>query len=231
MRKIAKLTRIAITPSLWRAACHGVAATVEHDAALEDYSFATVIDAGANKGQFAVYALFRWPRARVISFEPLPEPRAKLARVTGGRAEIHDCALGAEAGEACMHIASRADSSSLLALGKRQKTIFKMEEVAELTVPVRRLDGCVGSDLTRPSLLKIDVQGYELEVLKGASGLLHAIDAVYVEVSWTELYQGQAMHDEVDALLAGAGFKSAGTFNEHLHDGEPIQADILYLRQ
>jgi hypothetical protein len=75
------------------------------------------------------------------------------------------------------------------------------------------------------------VQGYELEMLKGASGLLHAIDAVYVEVSWAELYQGQAMHDEVDALLAGAGFKSAGMFNEYLHDGEPIQADILYLRQ
>ena len=166
MRKIAKLTRIAITPRLWQAACHGVAATVEHDAALEDYSFATVIDAGANKGQFAVYALFRWPRARVISFEPLPEPRAKLARVTGGRAEIHDCALGAETGETCMHIASRADSSSLLALGKRQKTIFKMEEVARLTVSVRRLDGCVGSDLPRPSLLRIDVQGYELEMLK-----------------------------------------------------------------
>ena len=95
---------------------HGVTATLDHDTALGRDSFATVIDVGANKGQFAVYARIRWPNARLICFEPLPNPRAKLVRVTGGQAEIHDCALGAEPGEGRMHLATRTDSSSLLAL-------------------------------------------------------------------------------------------------------------------
>jgi len=95
---------------------HGVTATLDHDTALGRDSFATVIDVGANKGQFAVYARIRWPNARLICFEPLPNPRAKLVRVTSGHAEIHDCALGAEPGEGRMHLATRTDSSSLLAL-------------------------------------------------------------------------------------------------------------------
>ena len=86
------------------------------------------------------------------------------------------------------------------------------------------------ADFARPSLLKIDVQGYELEVLKGASALLSAIDAIYVEVSWVELYKGQALHDEVEALLLDAGFKQAEVFNEENYKGELIQADMLFLR-
>jgi hypothetical protein len=91
LRKYAKLLQ---TPACWPALRHGVAATLDHDSALGRDRFATVIDVGANKGQFAVYARIRWPKARLICVEPLPNPRAKLVRVTGGQAEIHDCALG-----------------------------------------------------------------------------------------------------------------------------------------
>ncbi len=125
LRKYAKLLQ---TPGCWPALLHGVAATLDHDTALGRDSFATVIDVGANKGQFAVYARTRWPEARLICFEPLPEPRAKLARVTRAQAEIHDCALGAAPGEGRMHLATRTDSSSLLALGARQKAIYGMRD-------------------------------------------------------------------------------------------------------
>jgi FkbM family methyltransferase len=118
------------------------------------------------------------PAARLVCFEPLPGPRAKLLRVTRGQAEIHDCALGAAPGEGRMHLATRTDSSSLLALGARQKATYGMEESGELRVPIKRLDACLPTPLPRPVLLKIDVQGFELEVLKGATGLLPQIDAV-----------------------------------------------------
>lgn len=134
----------------------------------------------------------------MICFESLPEPRAKLARVTRAQAEIHDCALGAAPGEGRMHLATRTDSSSLLALGARQKAIYGMEESGVLRVSIKRLDACLPTLLPRPVLLKIDVQGFELEVLKGATGMLPHIDAVYVEASYVELYEGQALHEEIE---------------------------------
>ena len=227
-QKIFKTLMLLSRAYYWPALSRGVAATVEHSAALGGDQFATVIDVGANKGQFAVFAANRWPHARLVCFEPLSGPRAKLVRVTRGRAEIHDCALGFSAGEGEMRLASRVDSSSLLPLGARQKAIFGMKETGVLRVPVRRLDTCLSPPLRRPALLKIDVQGFELEVLKGACGLLHDIDAVYVEASDVELYEGQALADEVLQLLASSGFQLAGRFNTQLHKGQPIQGDLLF---
>ena len=79
-----------------------------------------------------------------------------------------------------MHLAPRTDSSSLLALGARQKAIFGMEAFGEVQVPVQRLGACLSTPLPRPGLLKSDVQGFELEVLKGAIDLLPHVDALYV---------------------------------------------------
>lgn len=227
LRKYAKLLQ---TPACWPALLHGVAATLEHDTALGRDTFATVIDVGANKGQFAVYARNRWPNARLVCFEPIPGPRAKLVRVTRGQAEIQDCALGSAPGEGQMHLASRTDSSSLLALGRPQKAIFGMEESGVLEVPIKRLDACLSSPLPRPALIKIDVQGFELEVLKGTTALLPEIDAVYVEASYIELYEGQALHHEIERFLEESGYRLEGRFNAHLHQGEPIQADLLFRR-
>jgi FkbM family methyltransferase len=228
--RLRKYVKLLMTPASWPALGYGVAATLEHDIALGRDTFATVIDVGANKGQFAVYARIRWPKARLICFEPLPEPRARLMRVTRGQDEIHDCALGAAPGEGHMHLATRPDSSSLLPLGSRQKAIYGMEESGSLRVPIKRLDASLTTPLRRPALLKIDVQGFELEVLKGATDLLPQVDAVYVEASYVELYEGQALNEEIERFLTAAGFILDGRFNTHVHHGEPVQADLLFRR-
>jgi hypothetical protein len=79
-------------------------------------------------------------------------------------------------------------------------------------------------------LLKIDVQGFELQVLKGATHLLPNIDVVSAEASDVELYEGQALHEEIERLLMDAGFILDGRFNTHIDQSEPVQADLLFRR-
>jgi len=232
MPSIGKLIGLARRPGIWGALRYGVAATVEHRRALARFSFADVVDVGANKGQFAVFAKDLWPLARLTCFEPLEPARSKLAALLGPDDRLFDCALGETEGRADMHVASRADSSSLRPLGEGQKTIFRMEEVAAQSVRIRRLDACLTrDDLRRPALLKIDVQGFEHEVVRGASGLLACFDVLYVEASFEVLYEGQALVGDIVRELSTQSFELAGIFNQEIAAGRPIQADFLFVRR
>jgi hypothetical protein len=79
-------------------------------------------------------------------------------------------------------------------------------------------------------LLKIDVEGFELEVLKSAADLLPHIDAANVEISYGELYHGQALHEDIERYPTKTGFILKGRYNTHVHQGEPVQADLLFRR-
>ncbi len=230
MASLTKLMALAARPSYWPALMRGIAPTIEHCTPLESFNFQTVIDVGANKGQFAYFAFCQWPRASLHCFEPLPGPRARLAALLPKQTHVHDCALGNSETVTPMHLASREDSSSLLPLARSQKDIFKMDEIGTVDVPVRRLDQLVGPHLARPALLKIDVQGFEYEVLEGATGLLSQLDAIYVEASFMELYASQRLADDVVTFLQDHGFTLAGRFNDaHDETGNLIQADLLFV--
>ena len=135
MAGLKKIAAILTRPRYWPALAHGVAPTVEHGPALRALEFSTVIDVGASKGQFAYFAHRQWPDAQLLCFEPLPGPRARLSRLLNGSAEIFGCALGNAESEADMHVADRADSSSLLPIGRRQEAIFNTRETGRETVP------------------------------------------------------------------------------------------------
>jgi hypothetical protein len=84
--------------------------------------------------------------------------------------------------------------------------------------------------LVAPALLKIDVQGYELDALRGCESLLGEFDFAYIECSFVELYQGQALAHDVCAYLCEHGFRLAGVYNLHQDaDGRAIQADFLFI--
>jgi FkbM family methyltransferase len=225
---LGKAIRAATRPSYWPALARVVVPTIEHAPALCGVEPATVIDVGANKGQFSSFARVRWPAARIIAFEPLPGPAARYRKVLGDRARLFDCALGAEDGRSDMHIASRDDSSSLLALGDKQKSLFHMDQVATLPVEVRRLDRVLAGMVDPPALLNIDVQGFEFEVLGGLGDLARAVEWIYVETSFVELYTGQRLHDEVAALLAELGYEQIIEHNVTMDGDRKIQADFLF---
>jgi len=227
---LSKLLRAALKPSYWPVLRHAVLPTIEHKAPLSHVNPATVIDVGANKGQFSAFADHQWPNSQIFGFEPIADQAKKYRRVMGRRAILYEMALGARDDEMSLHLASRADSSSLLPLGNLQKEIFGMKEVGTIKVPVRRLDDILqSSNLAGSALLKIDVQGFELEVLKGSTRLLDMIEWIYVESSFVELYEGQAKYDEISDMLEGLGYRLIGKFNVAKgSDGQNIQADCLF---
>ena len=86
--------------------------------------------------------------------------------------------------------------------------------------------------LAEGSLLKIDVQGYELEVLRGCENLLDRFAAVYVECSFVELYEGQALaHEVIDWLHAREFYLDRIGLVTFDTRGVSVQADLLFLRR
>ena len=234
LSRLVKYARSLITPAYWPYLARLVVPTSEHGRALSRFAFRTVLDVGANKGQFAAFAFNAWPDAQLYCFEPLPKPRGTLkAIVAAKRVRVFDVALGSQASSMDMHIAQRDDSSSLLPIGEHQTTLHGTHEVGVQPVKVERIDSLLNlSDLLSPCLLKIDVQGFELDVIKGATGLLSAIDVIYAEMSYIELYKGQPLYSDIIAFLHDYGFAVAGVYNQSDDTGlGAIQADVLLQRR
>ena len=214
---------------------HGVAPAIEHHALLQTLPFDVVADVGANRGQFSLVCRRMHPHARVIAFEPLSGPasiyRALFSR--DGGATLHSVALAPERGTMEMNISKRDDSSSLLPISKAQTENYPgTERVGICQVTVAPLTDFISvKDLTGRGLLKIDVQGFELEVLKSAEALIQPFDWIYAECSFAPLYEGQALADDIIAFLKARGFVLSGMHNPSCgRNGTLLQADLLFTR-
>lgn len=212
---------------------HRVAAATEHLSAIRYITANTLLDVGANNGQFSLAFHVVRPEARIIAFEPMPDAADTYERVFAGigSVSLQRVAIADRDETAEFFVADRADSSSLLAPGKGQELAFGVRAAHTIEVPVDRLDRCVDIDgLPRPILLKIDVQGGELRVLEGCR-FLEEVDFIYVELSFVELYVGQPPFREVSEYLAQRGFAIAGVFNQVVTPTYgPTQADVLFRR-
>ena len=235
LRKALKAARLAREP-LWRYGMrHGIAASIEHDKLQLASDFRTVIDVGANRGQFALYSLVRFPQARIYSLEPLVRPRQTMAALVQecNRLQVIPKAAGATTGTAQINVSHEDDSSSLLSIGKLQ--VERHPETAAVgveEVEVTTLDTAMaGVDLDGPVLLKLDVQGFELEALKGASSLLQHVDTVLTEASFVSFYDGQVLFDELHAWLKQAGFALVNGSISSRASGRWEQGDFVYQRR
>ena len=217
-----------------RALRHGVLPTLEHQPLLAALQPALVVDVGANRGQFSLDVRRAAPNSRVLAFEPLG-PEAGMYRSILGKTKayaLHEVALGAVAGSVEFHVSAARDSSSLLPIGERQNQLFPgTREVSMEQVTVRTLDEYIGEIGERtPSLLKLDVQGGELDVLRGSSRALASFRWVYVEMSFVELYCGQPLAHELVEFLRAHGFRLVGVGRPSVNDGMPVQVDALFER-
>lgn len=200
-----------------------VLAGVEHRPVLEA-NFKDVIDIGAHHGQFSLAARLWCPKSRIFAFEPQKSAAEKYRHVfkNDGNVNLFQAAIGPVTGEATMHIMAADDSSSLL------PSIDETFEVGTETIRLGKLTDFIES-IERPALLKLDVQGYELEALRGCDSLLEDFACIYVECSFVQDYKRQALAHEVIDWLHPRGFKLTGVYNSSYgRYGKPIQADCLF---
>lgn len=195
---------------------------------------AVIYDIGANIGTWTCLAKSLYPAARVEAFEPLAQHVADFHRWTAAWPDdirLHRCALGSSERTATMHVMDFSDASSLLPLAAAGAREFNVHPTQEQSIPLVPLDVLVAREnLPPPDLIKLDIQGYELEALRGAETCLRTARSVLCEVSFREYYTGQPLFADLAAFLRTHGFSlhalGAGTTL-----GAPlVQADALFTK-
>jgi FkbM family methyltransferase len=197
----------------------------------------TVLDVGAHEGRWAKACRLALPEVTICSFEPIPACNAVLrARMRGdAKHRVYPFALGRTLGELRLQLHAYSASSSLLSATDEFKKLNQGDRtVSEFLVPVMTLDSLKDSESWEgPILLKLDVQGYELEVVKGSVTLLPNIASIVAETSFRPLYHGQVVFGAFHDYLAGFGFRyfgSAGTVLQ-LSNKLEIQQDSVFINE
>ncbi len=154
---------------------------------LRAIDFRTIIDVGANKGQFAKRFLAIFPKAQVLSFEPVPSAFRELSEWTASepRATVFNLAVGDREGRVQMveHVENTV-SSSLLETTAQSIDIWPAQaKQRTVDVAITTLDKAIGPAPRAEVLVKLDVQGYEDRVIRGARETLRKAAAAIVEVN------------------------------------------------
>ena len=180
-----------------------------------------VLDVGANKGQYYEFLRERVEfQGRILSFEPIPDHAQVLMGRSRGdsRWRVFDCALGSTAGTFPIHVMNRSGWSSLLPKAATADTTFAEGVVVErvVDVPVRTMDDVLeeqGIAQTGERIyMKLDAQGFDLEVLKGAARSLPRIRALQSELELMPVYEGAPDYMTVLGYLRERQFQITGMF-------------------
>lgn len=199
----------------------GEDAYLDQQRLLEGTPTQVVLDVGANAGDTVAQYRSLFPGALIHAFEPFPDAHRRLAGrfVADARVRAHLCAVTDAAGAAALHVHDADVTNSLLPTQPGAAAwAGSPDRLKPTTIEVRTvtLDGfCEAEGLTQVDVLKMDIQGGEAMALRGARGLLErrAVRAIYVEVLFAPLYQGQAYFCDVSAILAGHGYQLFGLYN------------------
>lgn len=196
--------------------------------------FDQIIDVGANSGQFSTVASYLYPNAKIDSFEPLPNlyPKIKKKFESNKNITTHNLALGNEEGAIKFNQYKYGHMSSILDISS-QNSHFPREEndLVQIEVAIKTLDSMalVNKETKGVTLLKLDVQGYELEVLKGANETMKYIDYIIIEANLEQLYSNQPSFNVVNNYLNSKGFEMAGMLDFNLgNNNKYIEMDLLF---
>lgn len=198
----------------------------------EGIEFKTIIDGGANVGQFARAMTTVFPDAVIHSFEPSPETVQALRQNLRGlpQVTIHQKALGDEEGEVTFYCNSDSQTSSVLPLNERTGFHKGPQTLSSIQVPMAILQEVIGSpEIEQPILLKLDLQGYELAALKGAGDALRQCSHVLIESVFEEAYEGEPLFNDILGYMYSMGFAFYRPLDFLKDDqGRIVQMDALF---
>ena len=190
-----------------------------------------MLDCGANVGQTAGTVRRFYPQAEIYSFEPVASIYEQLRRRCA-ELDVHAVkkAVGDRDGRATINLTAGPESNSLLGFKEGNPCAQWTRVVGQEEVEVCTLDRWCqdnGIDRQRVSLLKLDVQGAELQALYGAKKLLETVKLVFLEVSFVELYRDCPLFDDIDRFLTECGYRRHAVYPS---DQPHNWGDALYVK-
>ena len=193
----------------------------------------TVLDVGANKGLSARDWLRAFPDAHVHCIEPIPrlcEDIERWARSSGNAITVANLALAREPGESTFYVDRRNDIWSTFI----EPSAENASRYDPITVRVDTLDHAAGAmDLVDDVLVKIDTEGWDLEVILGGSETLGRATAVMVESVFypNALGAGAPTFEDISRALWEIGYVYRGNIRVGCHHGTPMLADVLFVKR
>lgn len=203
---------------------------------IREYWFDSVIDVWANKWQSI--KLWQWALRNstdIYSFEPLSEDFDILKKKYWNKSNIrlYNMWLWSVKEEKYIYLCDSHDSSSLLVPSEKQKTTYEQKfEIWEL-IKIDTLDNIFLDTLKNKNvLMKIDVQWYELEVLKWWTKILKNINMIIIENSYSELYIWQPLFDDIYEYLNSHWYKYIWSLYQSISpiNWKPMQQDSIYIK-
>jgi len=191
------------------------------------YRIDTVLDVGANEGQFA-RLIRKWGYGGEIhSFEPVKRSYGKLSEYAADDPawKAHNFALGNEPGTAKINVLRSSTLSSMLSINKfaTQKWVDDTQFSHQEVVDVRTLDDFITEHhaiADKRIFLKLDTQGYDLEVFRGADKSLDRICCLLSEVSLIPIYDGMPTYLEALSAYQSRGFSISGIYPLSKNEGD-----------
>lgn len=230
------LARRAATDVGWRRMCHAIGAPnmLAGFLRLRDLGVApqAIIDGGACMGSWTTLCKNVYPNASILMIEPQGLHRTTLERVCeryGPTVRFAETLLGPYSAPAVPFVVMDDGIG-----GTGSSVMSENSNVPRHVVqlPMMTLDDLVEkTGFPAPTFIKLDVQGYELEVLKGSTKTLADAEFVLLEVSISQYNEGSPLIDEVLAWMRNSGFVTYEIWDLSRHlDGTLVQVDILFIR-
>lgn len=205
---------------------------------LKHFNIKSVLDIGANEGQFAERLIDLGFKGMLYSFEPIGSIYKLLSAKASSSSQwkTFQSGVGKETGELMLNVSENFASSSLLNVNEASTSVDPTTRTTHREkISITTIDEFLGShpEIQKDILLKLDVQGFELEALKGGVNSLELFKAVQVELSFTPVYQGGPLYLEVISFLQNHNFElfSLSPAFVDKHTGRMLQADGLFINQ